>query len=588
MFATTKHRLGSSPPAVRSVARPWAAGGRSDRARAARGSRSSNPPARQAARGRACDIMPPMPASAGHGRRTAALAAPASRRSVGGSGRRRRCRRRPGAWLRPAWWPTPRAPGFSATRWRSTQPFGPTVGERGGEGRGQDRSRRRRGSARRARAPRTGRGRPARPAVRRVPRARPTRRSRRAISQLTGPVRLQHPHDLAEVDLREVELRRGRSLRPAPNRKPGKPGTGCLAPPWPEEFGSRALRGLQVETDRPRGQCMRVHSVAVTGASGLVGRHLLPVLAAHPDVERVLGLDVREPERPPAVGRVRPGRHRRHRAEAAARGHRRRRAPRRCRRPRARRRAHGAGQRRGHAPRARRRRVGRRAAGRAHLERHRLRRVGEQPGAAHRGRRPAAQPRLLARGAGRRGRAAARRVAGDHPEVTITTLRSAPVVGPGAERLPARILLGRPPLRVRGAALPVQVVHVDDLVAALALVATQDLPGVVQRRRRRLARRRRGPRRSSTAPASRRCRPRCSSAARSAPGSSAWATSRPAWCPTSTHPWVIANDKLRAAGWAPVHDERRTRSPRRWRRSRPRLPSRSCTRGWWLRRGAAA
>ena len=44
---------------------------------------------------------------------------------------------------------------------------------------------------------------------------------------------------------------------------------------------------------------MGVHSVAVTGASGLVGRHLLPVLAEHPDVERVLGLDVREPERRP-------------------------------------------------------------------------------------------------------------------------------------------------------------------------------------------------------------------------------------------------------------------------------------------------
>ena len=55
---------------------------------------------------------------------------------------------------------------------------------------------------------------------------------------------------------------------------------------------------------------------------------------------------------------------------------------------------------------------------------------------------------------------------------------SAPVVGPGAERLPARILLGRPPLRVRGASPPVQVVHVDDLVSALALAATTDLPGV--------------------------------------------------------------------------------------------------------------
>ena len=52
------------------------------------------------------------------------------------------------------------------------------------------------------------------------------------------------------------------------------------------------------------------------------------------------------------------------------------------------------------------------------------------------------------------------------------------MVGPGAERLPARILLGRPPLRVRGAAAPVQVVHVDDLASALALAATRDLPGV--------------------------------------------------------------------------------------------------------------
>ncbi len=44
---------------------------------------------------------------------------------------------------------------------------------------------------------------------------------------------------------------------------------------------------------------MSMHSVAVTGASGLVGRHLLPLLTDHPDVARVVGLDVREPERRP-------------------------------------------------------------------------------------------------------------------------------------------------------------------------------------------------------------------------------------------------------------------------------------------------
>ncbi|HEX9505061.1 MAG TPA: NAD-dependent epimerase/dehydratase family protein, partial [Acidimicrobiia bacterium] len=42
-----------------------------------------------------------------------------------------------------------------------------------------------------------------------------------------------------------------------------------------------------------------MHSVAVTGASGLVGGHLLTVLAEHPDVDRIVGLDVREPQRRP-------------------------------------------------------------------------------------------------------------------------------------------------------------------------------------------------------------------------------------------------------------------------------------------------
>ena len=65
----------------------------------------------------------------------------------------------------------------------------------------------------------------------------------------------------------------------------------------------------------------------------------------------------------------------------------------------------------------------------------------------------------------------------DHPGVVVTTLRSAPVLGVGAERLPARLLLGRPPLRIRGAAPPVQAVHVDDLVAALALLVFEDHPG---------------------------------------------------------------------------------------------------------------
>jgi nucleoside-diphosphate-sugar epimerase len=139
----------------------------------------------------------------------------------------------------------------------------------------------------------------------------------------------------------------------------------------------------------------------------------------------------------------------------------------------------------------------------------------------------------------------------DHPGVTVTTLRSAPVVGPGAERLPARIILGRPPIRVRGAALLAQVVHVDDLAAALALAATTELPGVY----------------NVAADgwlepdALRVLLPRAVVPA--VPGEALERALRRTWVlgvgdippgvvPYLVHPWVIANDKLKAAGWEPT------------------------------------
>jgi UDP-glucose 4-epimerase len=141
----------------------------------------------------------------------------------------------------------------------------------------------------------------------------------------------------------------------------------------------------------------------------------------------------------------------------------------------------------------------------------------------------------------------------DHPGVVVTTLRSAPVLGPGAERLPSRLLLGRPPVRVRGATGPVQAVHVDDLVAAVALVALADHPGTFN-----VASDGWLDREQAGA-----LRPR------------PWVPSLPApllerllrWTwrvgvgevppgvlPYLVHPWVIANDRLRALGWAPRHD----------------------------------
>ena len=297
---------------------------------------------------------------------------------------------------------------------------------------------------------------------------------------------------------------------------------------------------------------MGVHSVAVTGASGLVGRHLLPVLAAHPDVERVLGLDVREPERRPRsvqfarvdiagtelkpllagidvvvhlAGVVDPVpdvalmarvnvEGTRHVLDAAA--------------------SVGA------------RRIVRISSATVYgawannpmpLTEDAALRPNPDFSPAVQG---AEVERLLADWRA------------SHPEVTVTTLRSAPVVGPGAERLPARILLGRPPLRVRGAATPVQVVHVADLASALALVATRDLPGAFNVAADGWL----------DAEAARELIPRPAAPALPAEVLERWL--RRTWdlglgdvpagiVPYLVHPWVISNERLRAAGWTPAH-----------------------------------
>jgi len=140
----------------------------------------------------------------------------------------------------------------------------------------------------------------------------------------------------------------------------------------------------------------------------------------------------------------------------------------------------------------------------------------------------------------------------EHPAVTVTTLRSAPVLGAGAERLPSRLLLGRPPLRVRGASPPVQVVHVDDLVGALLLAVGNDLPGTynvaadgwlgTDDARALLPR-------SLSPPVPAELLERALARL--------WASGLgdipPTVVPYLVHPWVVANDRLRAAGWRPHH-----------------------------------
>ena len=295
-----------------------------------------------------------------------------------------------------------------------------------------------------------------------------------------------------------------------------------------------------------------MHSVAVTGAAGLVGRHLLPVLAAHDDVSRVLGLDVREPSRRPhdvefsrvdiagtalepllegvdvvvhLAGVVDPVLDEalmarvnvegtRHVLDAAA--------------------AVGV------------RRVVRISTAMVYGA------WANNPVPLTEAAPLRPNPRFspAVQGAEVERLLASWRSA--HPDVTVTTLRSAPVVGPGAERLPARVLLGRTPWRVRGAAPLVQVVHVDDLVAALALVATTELPGVYNVAA------------DGWLDADGAAALVSSSTVPALPADVLERLLRRTWelgvgdvppgiVPYLVHPWVVANDKLRGAGWSPTH-----------------------------------
>ena len=140
----------------------------------------------------------------------------------------------------------------------------------------------------------------------------------------------------------------------------------------------------------------------------------------------------------------------------------------------------------------------------------------------------------------------------DHPGAVVTTLRTAPVLGPGAERLPSRLLLGRPAWRVRGARPPVQAVHLDDLVAALALVVLHDHPGTFNvasdgwvdgDRARQLIPRPVVP----PMPAQlmeRVLRLTWRSGLGDVP---------PGVVPYLMYPWVVSNERLRSLGWEPRH-----------------------------------
>jgi nucleoside-diphosphate-sugar epimerase len=142
--------------------------------------------------------------------------------------------------------------------------------------------------------------------------------------------------------------------------------------------------------------------------------------------------------------------------------------------------------------------------------------------------------------------------AGDAAGRVATRLRIAPIVGAGASSLLTAVAVGRAPVRVRGAAPPVQVVHVDDAATALELSTVIDLDGAYNVAADGwLAYEDAG----ALLPGGRLPALPEGLAARAL--ATTWATglgdAPPTLLPYLMHPFVVANDRLKSAGWKPSH-----------------------------------
>lgn len=141
-----------------------------------------------------------------------------------------------------------------------------------------------------------------------------------------------------------------------------------------------------------------------------------------------------------------------------------------------------------------------------------------------------------------------------HPDVVVTVLRPALVLGPGVGSFVARALEAPVVFGVRGARSTWQVVHVDDLAAALHLVVGRDLPGAYNVAADGWL--------TADDVAGLLGRPRWD-----VPEATAAALLRRLWrwglapVPPGAlhyvmHPWVVDASALAAEGWAPAHGQR--------------------------------
>jgi nucleoside-diphosphate-sugar epimerase len=140
----------------------------------------------------------------------------------------------------------------------------------------------------------------------------------------------------------------------------------------------------------------------------------------------------------------------------------------------------------------------------------------------------------------------------EHPDVAVSVLRPAIVMGGDGRSWMSRVVGGIGTPKSSDATRPLQFVHADDVASAVALAVTDDLRGVF-----------------NVAPdgwvPDETARALAGGVARvSLPGWLARPLSRLGWIlrgrgtpagavPWVTHPWVVANDRLRRAGWQPSH-----------------------------------
>ncbi|MGH8993445.1 MAG: NAD-dependent epimerase/dehydratase family protein, partial [Acidimicrobiia bacterium] len=139
-----------------------------------------------------------------------------------------------------------------------------------------------------------------------------------------------------------------------------------------------------------------------------------------------------------------------------------------------------------------------------------------------------------------------------HPQSVATVLRLATVVGPGADHALARLLRSRLPLGLAGASAPVQFLHEEDAVEALVLAVARDLPGVYN-----VAADGWLSRDDLRGVLGRRVQagigPELAERALGRLWPAGLADLPPTAIPYLVHPWVVAIDRLRAAGWSPGH-----------------------------------